>query len=296
MKRYRISFVVLHYNVAEQTVECIDKIKEKTSGNYDGIVVVDNCSPDGSGRLLSEKYRDDDTVHVELLPENEGFARGNNVGYAIARERFKSDFICVMNNDVLLKQKDFLDRITAEYELSHCGVIGPHISLGNGRVNFMYLGLGDRKSYEEQLEHAKVMYRYYTSKLYPVRNVINRIIDFFLFGLHIKEKPQPDPDMETESQRRHENIVLHGSCLVFTPVYLERFSDAFNPATFMFREEELLYIRCRDAGIMNVYEPSMDVLHLEDVSTNASHKKGAKKEAFICKCQMESLEILLEEL
>jgi GT2 family glycosyltransferase len=296
MKRYRISFVILHYNVAEQTVECIDTIKEKTSGDYDGIVVVDNCSPDGSGRLLAEKYRDDDTVHVELLPKNLGFAKGNNVGYTIAREKFESDFICVMNNDVLLTQKDFLDRIVAEYESSHCGVIGPHISLRDGHVNFMYLELGDRANYEKQLEHMKEMYRYYTSRLYPIRNVINRTIDFFLFGLHIKKKPQPYPNMELESQRRHENIVLHGSCLIFTPVYLERFSDAFNPVTFMFREEELLFIRCREAGITNVYEPSMDVLHLEDVSTNASHKKGAKKEAFICKCQIESLGILLEEL
>lgn len=296
MKEYRISFVILHYNVAEQTIECIDTIKEKTAGKYTGIVVVDNCSPDGSGKLLKEKYSDDETVYVELLPENAGFAKGNNAGYAVARNHFKSDFICVMNNDVLLLQDDFFDRIVKEYEASGCGVIGPHISLKDGSANFMYLELGDRANYEEQLKRMKVLYKYYTSKLYPVRNVINHMIDFFLYGLRIKKKPQPDPNMEYESLRRHENIVLHGSCLIFTPVYVGKFTDAFNPKTFMFREEELLFIRCRNAGINNVYEPSIDILHLEDVSTNASYKKGAKREAFKCKCQIKSLEILLEEL
>ena len=62
------------------------------------------------------------------------------------------------------------------------------------------------------------------------------------------------------------------------------------------REEELLYLRCRKHEIETVYEPSIDILHLEDMSTNATFKKDCKREAFKNKCQIDSLQILLEEL
>ena len=64
----------------------------------------------------------------------------------------------------------------------------------------------------------------------------------------------------------------------------------------MFREEELLYIRCKKEKVNTIYTPQIDVLHLEDVSTNSFYKKDKEREAFKWKCQVDSLQILLEEL
>ena len=100
-------FLILHYCVPDMTIECIETIRERIAYKSYQIVVVDNASPDGSGRTLREKYADDSDIHILLNQENEGFARGNNTGYRYAVQNLHPDFLVVMNNDVLMIQPDF---------------------------------------------------------------------------------------------------------------------------------------------------------------------------------------------
>ncbi len=58
------------------------------------IVIVDNASPDKSGALLKEHYKNDDHVEVLLNQENLGFARGNNVGFRYAEKNMESIIYC----------------------------------------------------------------------------------------------------------------------------------------------------------------------------------------------------------
>lgn len=294
--QYRISFVILHYNVMAQTMECVNSIREKTGGNFAGIVIVDNCSPDGSGKILHEKFRSDPKIRVILLNENLGFAGGNNEGYKIAKEEFSSDFVCILNNDVILQQNDFVEKIFAEYENSLCAVIGPHITLKNGASNYMTFCLAEKSEYERQLKSMEIWYSHLKSIWFPLRNFLSRIKNRVLIFLRIR-KPQISAEQKNDLSRiRHENIILHGCCLIFTPVYLKKFSDAFNPKTFMFREEELLFLRLKNVGLKNVYNPQLDVLHLEDVSTNATYRRKRARDLFMCRCQIDSLKILISEL
>ena len=180
-------------------------------------------------------------------------------------------------------------------------MVGPPITLLNGYTNYMYLKIHTREYFEHELQMSKQMYRYYTSRLYPVRNIINRTLDKLLPALKFQKQPVKETlddkiQMVIASKQRHKNIVLHGCCLILTPLYIGKFDTAFDDRTFMFREEELLYLRCRKHEIETVYEPSIDILHLEDMSTNATFKKDCKREAFKNKCQIDSLQILLEEL
>lgn len=294
------AFVILHYNEPDVTKKCVDAIFENTVAQSIEIVIVDNCSPDGSGEQLEGAYQSKEHVTVLRAEKNLGFAKGNNIGYVYAKETLHADFICVMNNDVLLLQKDFIQRVLHEYEASHCGIIGPHITLLNGYTNYMYLKIHSRKYFEKEMENSKRMYRYYTSKLYPIRNCINRILDAWIPALKFHKEKEETMDekiqMVVASKQRHKNIVLHGCCLILTPMYISKFEDAFNPSTFMFREEELLYLRCRSYEIDTIYEPTIDILHLEDMATNATYKKSQKREAFKFQCQIDSLQIVLEEL
>lgn len=153
----------------------------------------------------------------------------------------------MMNNDVLLLQPDFIERIVQEYETSKCGIVGPHITLLNGYTNYMYLKIHTREYFEHELQMSKQMYRYYTSRLYPVRNIINRTLDKLLPALKFQKQPVKETlddkiQMVVASKQRHKNIVLHGCCLILTPLYIGKFDTAFDDRTFMFREEELFYI------------------------------------------------------
>ena len=64
MKKYRFSFVILHYKNVEETLKCIASIEEMFDVEDYSIIVVDNGSGNGTGELLQQKYVNKEYVHV----------------------------------------------------------------------------------------------------------------------------------------------------------------------------------------------------------------------------------------
>ena len=83
----KVAFVILHYNVPETTRQCVASVRALKCRVIKKIVIVDNGSPDGSGRILAADYAKDPDITVILTEKNLGFAKGNNVGYQYAREQ-----------------------------------------------------------------------------------------------------------------------------------------------------------------------------------------------------------------
>ena len=96
----KIVFVILHYLAIDETYKSVDSIEKKIDTDMYKIVIVDNASPDKSGALLKEHYKNDDHVEVLLNQENLGFARGNNVGFRYAEKTWNPSYIVLMNNEV----------------------------------------------------------------------------------------------------------------------------------------------------------------------------------------------------
>lgn len=298
-KELKLGFVILHYCTTDMTIQSVNAIKEKLSGSNYEIVIVDNASYNGSGRELLERYEKDERVTVLLSEENLGFAKGNNIGYNYAKHQLACDFICVMNNDVMIEQSDFAERIFREFEQSSFAVLGPHITLKNGQENAMYYKINpvetlvkERNGYIRRLKHVK-------SRLHGIWNLwdnMKTMLRIFLGKIHVMEELKQHEDMVEGARERHESIILHGCCLIFSPEYLEKFEDAFDPSTFMFREEEILYLRCKREGLLMVYNPELEVLHLEDVSTDFIYKTNRKKEIFNLENQIASLKILIQKI
>ncbi len=123
----KVCFVILHYIVIDDTIECIESIFNNIKYENYNIVVVDNKSPNSSGKTLKDKYEKNDRVTVILNNENSGFARGNNVGYRYAKAILKAYFIILINNDTIIKQNDFIDKIINTYKETKYYVLGPNI-------------------------------------------------------------------------------------------------------------------------------------------------------------------------
>lgn len=53
-REYRtdISFIILHYNVVDETINCVNSIKNNINSNNYHIVIADNASPNKSGDIL----------------------------------------------------------------------------------------------------------------------------------------------------------------------------------------------------------------------------------------------------
>lgn len=74
---------------------------------------------------------------------------------------------------------------------------------------------------------------------------------------------------------------------------MEHFEQAFDPGTFLYLEEDILYMRCRQAGLTMYFDPRILARRAEDVSTD--HMTGfspRRKEMQYLQRHRESLKVL----
>jgi len=110
--------VVLTFNRRDLLRRCLDCIVAQ-SHPCDRIIVVDNCSTDGTSQMLREEWAD--RVEVHRLARNIGASGGFNAGIRIAYQA-GADFVWVMDDDVL-PDKDALAKLTeADQHLADRGI------------------------------------------------------------------------------------------------------------------------------------------------------------------------------
>jgi len=105
----------------KDTIDCLESLKKITYPNYE-VIVVDNGSKGNDADVLEEKYGD----YIKLIrnKENLGFTGGNNVGMKYAMGK-KSEFLLILNNDVVVKE-DFLEPLIEDMlKDPKIGIVGP---------------------------------------------------------------------------------------------------------------------------------------------------------------------------
>ena len=282
MEAYKIGFVILHYQVIDQTIKCIQSIIKKIDTTNYEIIVVDNGSTNMTGKILQDKYAKFKKIHIILNHDNLGFSKGNNIGFKYAKIILKCDFIAMLNNDTYLIQNDFFSVIKKEYKYSGFAVMGPKILLRNNEICTMDGKLITLKEEKKYLRNLKV-------KLFLNYINLDRII------LKIKRKKSEKKENYEYLNMRRENVVLHGCALIFSPKYIEKF-DGLDEKTFLYREEEFLYIKLMKNNMLSVYNPKLMIFHNEAISTGKIGKNSRLKNRFVYKKLIEANEIFIKEL
>ncbi|BDZ77037.1 glycosyltransferase [Claveliimonas bilis] len=293
----RIGFVILHYNAIKETIDCVNSIINNIDTDDYFIIVVDNKSPNNTGEDLKKRYAKNKKVKVILNKSNLGFAGGNNIGYQYAVEELLCSFVCILNNDTLIIQNDFLGTIKQEYQRSKFGVMGPMIILKKGEINNLYYSLPDLEFFKKE---KKIMEKEYFIARFHLRipNALFKMIkNVFCKIVRIKRVSRFHNYFTTAGlNNRHEDVILHGCCLIFSPLYIGAYKEAFNAKTFLYKEEELLYLRCRQKSLKTVYNPNLVIRHLEDASTNSVLESNNAKRVRWAKNQIDSLQVVIEEM
>lgn len=92
-----VSIVVTSYNHAEFLDQRMESLLRQTYSNIE-IIVVDDCSTDGSAIVL-EKYRNHNRVRLVLMESNGGYAKTTNVGIGLCRGEYVMIAECDDYND-----------------------------------------------------------------------------------------------------------------------------------------------------------------------------------------------------
>lgn len=105
----QVNIFVLNWNGRDLTLDCLDSL-EKISYPNANVIVIDNGSSDDSVAFIKDKYPEIDLIE---LPENLGFAGGNNAGFKSVTS--KRDYSIFLNNDTLV-DPHFVEPLIAELE------------------------------------------------------------------------------------------------------------------------------------------------------------------------------------
>ena len=103
-----VSFVIPSYNSRSLLEKYLPSVLEEARRSGSEVVVVDDCSTDGTAAFLGERFPE---VRLYALPRNRGFAYAAN--YGVKHSRF--GLVCVSNTDVELVP-GFLEPLSAHFD------------------------------------------------------------------------------------------------------------------------------------------------------------------------------------
>ena len=119
-----VSIIILNWNGLEDTIECLESLRNIAYPSYN-VVVVDNGSEGDDVRILREKFGD--FIHVIENDKNYGFAEGANIGMRYALANLCPDFFLLLNNDTVVDPNFLGKLIDVALTDRKIGILGPKI-------------------------------------------------------------------------------------------------------------------------------------------------------------------------
>lgn len=240
-----VAIIIVNYNTAKYTLECVKAVQEKTSPpiSYQ-IIVIDNNSELDDYKHLKKQLPKNELITLHRSPINTGFGGGNMLGVPFANARY----LLFLNNDAMLLN-DCLNILTAFMD-TH-----PNVGVCTAQNYDEY------NTFVPSFDHNKGLRR-------------------LVFGRGFLEKMNP----KKYSKRKQEYTKpievdwVNGAFLFFRT---EAFSkiEGFDTRIFLYWEEMDLCNRLRLHGYKSMLVPDAKILHYQGVSTGIS--KRISKESYI---------------
>lgn len=255
MSEIIVAFVILHYNTIDVTINCVVSIMKLNGKHQSRIVIIDNASPNDTGKILAKKYQGDAMIDVLLRESNDGFSVGNNEGCAYAIKKWNPDFLVVANNDIEFCQNDFLIKIFEEYRRNPFAILGPDIyePIQGVHQSPIRQNPPDKKEVNRTIILNQLMIWIYPL-VYPImKHYFHRM----------------DMGVQAEKYNTYqENVCLMGACMIYSREYMEVRDRIFEPETKFYYEEFIQTLWCLRNKKKIVYNPDIMVHHMEGKATH----------------------------
>lgn len=118
----KVHIIILNWNGLKDTLECLDSVLKLDYPDFE-VIVVDNCSSDGSVETIRRKY-----PQVILIENsrNLGFTGGNNVAMKYAMKA-GADYVWLLNNDTVVEPDSLMKLVDGAEQSQEIGLVCPAI-------------------------------------------------------------------------------------------------------------------------------------------------------------------------
>lgn len=268
-----VGIVILNYNSAEDAINCVRSVEQYNTAKVKYIVVDNASTKQGSVETMDEafssmfgldyqkrqesvSYEKQELPHITLLTSahNDGYARGNNKGIKLADTDDTLSHILILNSDVL-----FVDDIIPS-------LIDYLNKLPNAAIMSPMLYKKEMKGYDYTCARRIHTNNYIICSYLLMKSSIFGILKRMdLKRLMLKSDP-------SISEKEYIEIELpSGSCMLFSKG-LTRKIKLFDPNTFLYYEENIIYKQEEKLNLKNYLVPRLKCIHLGATSTRKSSK------------------------
>lgn len=226
-----VSVIIISYNTAQMTLDCLRSVKETADQVPMDIWVVDNASTDGSPAAIRAKY-----PGVKLLENtvNAGFGAANNQAMALA----KGDYFLLLNSDAFPKAGAIDALVDFLREHPRTGAVGARLLNADGSLQRSCWRFPTPcRAWLENLGIVRIM------RTHPV------IGDYYQW------------DHRT---RRDVDFVI-GACMLVRREAYEQVGG-FDEGFFLYAEESDWQLRMHNQGWAISFDPRAEVVHLGGAS------------------------------
>lgn len=278
-----VGIVILNYNNAEDTLNCVDSIM-KFNTYPAKIVIVDNGSTkqevvETIDSQLSSRYvsRYAKIEEGENLPNrlkevtflitshNSGYAQGNNKGLNLLYQFKDIKYVMILNSDILFVE-DIIGKLVNDLQVAPNAAIVSPILYKKGLQGIDYNCARKSISLRDLFWEYMLLFNDTFGILSKKRKQRNLLLG--------KKVPLEDPLIEIE--------LPSGSCMMADKEFFKNIGS-FDPNTFLYNEENILYVKINRLGKKNYLDTRLKCIHLG--ATTIDNKAASD---FILNCSIES--------
>ncbi|HTQ09247.1 MAG TPA: glycosyltransferase family 2 protein [Fimbriimonadaceae bacterium] len=237
-----LSIIIVSWNTKDLLRACLASIQRHPPSVRYEVIVVDNCSRDGTADMVRQEFP---RVILVALPTNTGYARGNNHGFEEAR----GEYLLTLNPDTEFVDASLERAVRIMEENPHVGVLGAKQIGIKGEVQASVRGFPTLPGIFGDVTGL--------GRLFPASKLGSYRMRSFDYDVQ-QEAPQP-----------------MGTFLLFRRAALAAVGHAEKPFDegfpIFFNEVDLLY-RLKKKGWPCLYAPGVRVLHHGGASTKQVRK------------------------
>lgn len=268
----KTALIILNYNNCQDTLNCIESVLKNNTANV-RFIVVDNASRKEErenleqriGELFADEmlvldaskegwWKADDQQHCCVLianKENSGYARGNNLGLKLAYVDSETEYVMILNNDILFVADIIPSLIKRLNDIKDCAIISP----------LLYKAGMEEIDVNCARKNVKVKELIGKNLLHYWRRFRGVSVETAYSERYLMKQSLPVGKNTLEIE------LPSGSCMLLRKDVFEKIGS-FDPYTFLYYEENIILKKLQKLHLKNYICVDLPCIHLGAATTS----------------------------